>query len=186
MSGNRPYKRNILIVKKSLQLKFIVLIMAAVGTGVAIIAADMFTSLGKYLAEAGGDAVGLYDDTKYALLIKLTIYLGGVFFLALIVSHKVAGPVYRFEKSAEQVTQGDLTSRVFLRQGDELLELRDGFNAMVDGLRNKVSADASHVYRVRQLLAEALKDEGSVRGETAQKLKDALAESEKIGKSFRI
>lgn len=41
-------------------------------------------------------------------------------------SHKIAGPLYRFEKSLEAISEGDLTHRFKLRGGDELRVIEKG------------------------------------------------------------
>ncbi len=41
-------------------------------------------------------------------------------------SHKIAGPLYRFERSLETISKGDLTHRFSLRGGDELKVIEKG------------------------------------------------------------
>ena len=49
------------------------------------------------------------------LVLALLIFIGGIF-----VSHKIAGPMYRFEKSAEAICEGDLSVNFNVRKGDEM------------------------------------------------------------------
>ena len=60
-----------------------------------------------------------------AFLLKLFIYFAIVLLVAGVVSHRMAGPIYKFEKSAAVLGGGDLTHRIFLRNGDQLLELQE-------------------------------------------------------------
>ena len=66
-------------------------------------------------------------------------------FICIFVTHTIAGPVYRMERVARSIGEGDLTNFIKLRPKDELKDLADSMNEMTMGLRNKVSSlkDAS-------------------------------------------
>lgn len=51
-------------------------------------------------------------------------------------SHRVAGPMYRLNKTLEQVQEGDLTVRANLRKGDFLVEVADGMNDFLEWLES--------------------------------------------------
>jgi methyl-accepting chemotaxis protein len=58
----------------------------------------------------------------------------GIAVTALFLSHRVAGPFFRFEKTLEKMTAGDLSERIRLRKNDEgkvLAEKINGFNDML-------------------------------------------------------
>jgi methyl-accepting chemotaxis protein len=61
-----------------------------------------------------------------------------VAFICIFVTHTIAGPVYRMEKVARNIGEGDLTHFIKLRPKDELKDLADTMNEMTMGLRNKV------------------------------------------------
>ncbi|MHB8174598.1 MAG: hypothetical protein ACYDFU_09100 [Nitrospirota bacterium] len=46
-----------------------------------------------------------------------------IFFVALIMSHRISGPLYRFEQSAKSMAGGDLFINVRLRNKDEMKEV---------------------------------------------------------------
>lgn len=54
---------------------------------------------------------------------------------ALRLSHTVAGPAYRIQKSLERIRSGDVSFTVNLRKGDHLVNLRDELNLLLDWLR---------------------------------------------------
>lgn len=68
------------------------------------------------------------------------------FGLALFFSHFIAGPIYRFEKTLEQMRDGNLNIHVRLRKNDELQEVADTFNQALASLRNKVKQDREKIY----------------------------------------
>jgi len=54
--------------------------------------------------------------------------------LALFLPQKLAGPIYRVQKSLEAIRDGDLTERVRLRSNDTLMDLADSVNETAAGL----------------------------------------------------
>lgn len=78
------------------------------------------------------------------LLVIVQIVLLTVFF-----SHKVAGPIYRFEKACNSVIEGDYTSEIKLRKGDEMQNLATLLNEAIKVSRNRL-----------KILSELENDEG--------------------------
>ncbi len=58
--------------------------------------------------------------------------------LAIFLPMKIAGPIYRIQKSLEVICSGDLTEHVMLRRDDILLDLADSVNITTDGLRRRI------------------------------------------------
>lgn len=115
------YKRSTVLIKKKLQLRYFGLIFLGMALSAAMVALDVY-----YFS------VGSLNPL---LILKLFILLVVVFVISLFISHRVAGPIYNFEKSARIVAEGNLTHQVFLRKKDELTELQSQFNGMVQSLR---------------------------------------------------
>ncbi|OGS37002.1 MAG: hypothetical protein A2293_02160 [Elusimicrobia bacterium RIFOXYB2_FULL_49_7] len=110
-------------------------------------------------------------QTAYKILfLGLLVVMMELGFLTIFISHKIAGPVYRFVKFAEGIRAGDMTSRIYLRKGDELVEVAADFNQtgdflqasfqrtflLCDGLLNeaKKGGDASQVARLTKEFEE--------------------------------
>jgi nitrate/nitrite-specific signal transduction histidine kinase len=58
-------------------------------------------------------------------------------FMVLYASHKIAGPLYRFEKLCEQIGDGQLDGISRLREGDQLQDMGKAFDDMIGKLRNR-------------------------------------------------
>ena len=58
---------------------------------------------------------------------------------AALVSHRIAGPLYRFREVFKQLARGDLSPRVVLRPRDYLSQEAQSINDMIGGLRDRVS-----------------------------------------------
>ena len=70
---------------------------------------------------------------------KISIYVLLVIIISAIVSHRMAGPVYRFEQTCKQIAKGDFSQRVHLRKGDQLTELQQEFNTMMDEIEKRLN-----------------------------------------------
>ena len=62
---------------------------------------------------------------------------------AAFISHRIAGPLYRFEQWTATVSGGDLTARIRLRPADDLKELALALNQMAAELHSRVRQDRS-------------------------------------------
>lgn len=180
-------QRRVFLVKRKMQVKIILMVLGAVGVAVALIGGDIYLAVGRDIVRDLMDP-GLYGLFKHAALvtvIKMVLYLGAVAFLALLLSNKMAGPVYRFERSARTVSGGDLTHRVHLRKGDELMDLQDAFNGMMDALHKTASQDAALAARVSKQLDELAKA-GGLPPAALQRLQELKTEVEHIGAGFKV
>jgi methyl-accepting chemotaxis protein len=66
--------------------------------------------------------------------IAVVIVLFGL--LSIFVTHKLAGPVFVFERMTNNIAAGDLTVRAILRKDDDLHDLAKSFNQMADNLES--------------------------------------------------
>lgn len=166
-------KRKIIIIKKSLQVRFALIAFFAVFLATALVGIDIYITINRNMLES----FSLDPEFKTALILtnnliiaKLLLYTIIVFLVSFFISHKFAGPVYRFEQSCEEVGDGNLTCRVNLRKTDELMDLQDKFNLMVDSLQSKVQ-------QIEQLSAKIEESGGNNR------IKELRSE---INKQFKI
>lgn len=91
----------------------------------------------RLLEEGKGNLLeqfGLFLQDSYPMLICFAVLVPAFAWDAVKFYHKVAGPIYRFRKTAREIAAEEPIRRVKLRDGDELLELQDDFNAMIDTL----------------------------------------------------
>ncbi len=58
--------------------------------------------------------------------------------LTIFFSHKVAGPVYRFERALHDCIEGHYDGNIHLRQGDELQNLAGLFNSALQATRQRL------------------------------------------------
>lgn len=86
----------------------------------------------------------------------LFIALGGIaiVLIALFISHRVAGPFYRFEQTLDKMAAGDLSSRIRLRKNDEGKALGEKINDFNEMLSNRLDRMLEVSENIRQCCDE--------------------------------
>jgi methyl-accepting chemotaxis protein len=74
--------------------------------------------------------------------------------VVLFISHRIAGPLFRFEKELKEIAGGDLTKTIRLRRKDQVTDMARELNNMTGGLRDKVLGVEAEVSRLIQLAEE--------------------------------
>jgi methyl-accepting chemotaxis protein len=136
------FQRRTIFIKKNLQIRYMVLMVACVLCGLAIMGLELTATLNDLFDAYPVLVQPLYDEfipIVSSFFYKIAIYILLVVIISAIVSHKMAGPVYRFEQTCREIAKGDFSQRVHLRKGDQLTELQDAFNAMMDTVEKQVN-----------------------------------------------
>jgi methyl-accepting chemotaxis protein len=72
-----------------------------------------------------------------ALIVVLGISLAGMIVFILL-SHRIAGPLHRFEKVLEELSAGDFTTKVHLRNTDQLVDFKEKLNFFIEILCQRI------------------------------------------------
>ncbi len=184
----QKFQRRTVLVKWSLQLKYIGMVFLSVMAASLIVGGDIYYSMARILLRENPALGPVVTQFNTIILVKVALYLGLMLLISLYVSHRFAGPIYRFEKSAQAVSGGDLTHRVCLRTGDELLELQEEFNGMVASLQALVQKDRNLAARLSEKLDAALRavPEGASSARLREELGALKLELEHLTKSFKV
>ena len=183
---NPRAKRKIVFVKRSLQTRYVIWVFTFVLIAITAIGLDFYFHFGREVQNFMDPSLyDLFKTDSYVFLFKLIIYMVGVTLFAIIGSHKLAGPIYRFERSARVVGSGDLTHRIKTRTGDELGDLRDEFNIMVESIQRLVSQDAHLALRVSKHLNDVLSQKHAP-AEMTQKLQQIKSDVDLLHKGFKF
>lgn len=76
----------------------------------------------------------LLDQTNQKLAGQLLLLMALIAWGTVFLSHKIAGPLYRFQVLFENIRQGDLAVRCKLRRFDEAKPVADAFNRTLEYL----------------------------------------------------
>ena len=147
---------------------------AAVGlvilaVGVAVVGADVFTSLMMEEGDSAEHARAMYDDSVTAVVIAASVLaVVASVGLAVILSRMLARPLAEIGGAARRVADGDYKARVPRDGPEEVASLADSFNQMASSLERQESmrrdfiANAAHELRTPltnlQGYLEALRD----------------------------
>lgn len=141
MTPQNPFQRRTIFIKKGLQLRYMALIVVSVLCGLAIMTLELAITLNELFDAYPVLMQPIYDEfipIVSSFFYKIAIYVLFVVIISAIVSHKMAGPVYRFEQTCKKIAAGDFSQRIHLRQGDSFTELQDDFNKMMDVVENRI------------------------------------------------
>src|SRR3972149_2726436 len=188
--ATRPYKRRrILIESYQYRLLFINLLYFCII--LLIFAAALFLPLILKLrsgsasvieqGELAGQFLALHARVWPAMLVVFVLLaLHSTF-----VSHRIAGPLYRFRKVFGAVARGDLSVRAKLRKGDYLGKESESLNEMIASLRAKIESIQSHHVETQTVLT-ALKqsiERGSIE-DVQRQLEDLHVQMEELNASI--
>jgi len=100
--------------------------------------------------EAANEFLNLHNRIWPATGLALLL----IAFHSIHVSHRIAGPLYRFRKVFEALAQGDLTQRAGVRRKDYLAQDAEAINAMIDGLAARSSEIGERAAEAHSALSE--------------------------------
>ena len=135
------FQRRTIFIKKNLQIRFMIFMVLCVLCGLAIMTLELTATLNDLFDAYPVLVQPIYDEfipIATAFFYKIAIYVLLVIIISAILSHKMAGPVYRFEQTCKAIAKGDLSQRVHLRKGDQLTELQTEFNKMMDTIEERM------------------------------------------------
>ncbi len=143
--------------------------LVILGVGVAVVGADVFTSLMMEAGDSADHAREMYDDSVTAVVIAASVLavLASVG-LAIVLARMLARPLNEIGGAARRIADGDYAARVPREGPEELASLADSFNQMAASLERQESmrrdfiANAAHELRTPltnlQGYLEALRD----------------------------
>lgn len=135
MAQNQRRKK---FIGTSLQKKLLILIFASAVIPTGFVAAFLYYLIFNTLArQIGVPGTVLFDLTpvlqkvNMIILLSVPLILLAIWVIALEVSNRIAGPVYRLEKELDAVLSGQTRGPINLRKDDELKPLTGKINKLL-------------------------------------------------------
>jgi len=97
-----------------------------------------------------GMLVGIVNTVNTRILLSLLLVSPLIILIGILVSHRIAGPVYRIQRSLGTIAAGDLSLSIRLRKGDEMKDLADGVNSLIEQLRANVEEEKTAINSVHE------------------------------------
>jgi len=172
MPNPAPFRRRHYFVKKEYQARFILRFCL-------IALAGALASTGLLLFFSQGTLTSTYQHSRlvvqttsfaimpaviYTNIITLALILLATIVVVLFLSHKIAGPMFRFEKELLAIGEGDLSRRVRLREKDQFTDMAESLNRMTAGLGERVRESREAVERILAQARQSGADHALVAG----------------------
>lgn len=135
-------RRKKYFVKKRLQMKYLFFVLLAMVVPTIVCCGALYYFIWQTVASqiAVPEAIAenlipaLYEvNTVLAIAIPVVFII--IIFFAVVISHKIAGPVYRIERELKEISaERDYTRRIKLRTKDELQEITNAINELLEKL----------------------------------------------------
>jgi methyl-accepting chemotaxis protein len=180
----RDYKRRKKFIRKDIQLRLITIIisylivfsviLSLIFLGPSVV--SLFTDISPPERQAAVKAFLTVHGNFWPATI-LVLYF--VIILALSISHKIAGPIYRFEEVIKAMEQGDLSQRVRLRRGDYFFSMMDRINAMTQSMKDDLSFLKTENGKAEARLSAIISQLGKS-GTSEQEVRSQVEEAAKI------
>jgi len=147
MSDNvQGYKRKTIYIKKDFQFKFILKFCLILLAGILISTSLLFFFSQGTLTSSFENSRLIIKNTGVAILptviatnlVTLGIICIAAIIVILFISHRIAGPMFRFEKDLHRIGQGDLCVKINLRKKDQFSEMARALNNMTGKIHKKV------------------------------------------------
>jgi hypothetical protein len=153
----KKFRRRNKVIKPGFQLKmaasaaiFLMIYTLVLGAAVFYPMAAEFSSTpdGDVRAQLAFSALEVHDKLWPAILcVSVVGFFGTILF-----SHRIAGPMYRFEKTVETLTAGDFSIRIKLRKRDEFHQFAEMINNLSTSLEKQQVAELAFRSECKELL----------------------------------
>jgi methyl-accepting chemotaxis protein len=150
------FKRKHYFIAPKFQLKYVGIILLLMFLTASLCSYVVYyttlTSIGEKLANVypQGRLVALINSVNFRILISMLLISPLVAVIGIFLSHKIAGPIYRMEKYLQAVSLGDFSSKLILRQGDELITLAESINSLVGSLKTTVVGQKDRLNKISE------------------------------------
>ena len=137
------------LIKAGFQLKLVLSFVGLASLGLLLqflFLGSRLTSVATSLEGPGGElALELPATLLEVFGISVAIILPVVFVFGVLLTFRVAGPIYRFEHFLKSVARGDQIGPCHIREGDELQSLCDAINEATEPLRRRLTVGTDDV-----------------------------------------
>lgn len=138
--GKPKFKRKQFIVARKFQLKYtgVILLLMFITAGFCayIVYYTTMIIFGEKLANVypQGHLVSMVRTVNLRILVAMVVASPLIGFLAIFLSHKIAGPIYRIERVLGEMAKGNFSIHITLRKGDEMVSLADSINRLTSSM----------------------------------------------------
>ena len=134
-------KRRQYFIKGPIQSRYLILTVVSMLVPTLLVSACLYYLIATLMAQELGLPESIYGHLV-PVLKKINVYLAvglpfifaAIFLYAVIISHRLAGPIFRLEKDLDRIIAGDRSVRIHFRTKDRLDALAQKLNQVLDKL----------------------------------------------------
>jgi len=118
----------------------------------------------------------------------LAVLIPAAAVFSIYLTHRLAGPLFRFEQTARELIRGNLALRIRLRKGDELHELAGLLNEVLDTIEpafREIRESEAHVREAVSWIMDEMRKQPSVNRAALNRLEIALKGSQRINETLK-
>ncbi|HZC68992.1 MAG TPA: hypothetical protein VE201_10280 [Nitrospirales bacterium] len=118
----------------------------------------------------------------------LAVLIPAAAVFSIYLTHRLAGPLYRFEQTARELIRGNFALRIRLRKGDELHDLAGLLNEVLDTVEpafREIRESEAHVREALSWIMDEMRKQPSINREVLKHLEIALKGSERITETLK-
>jgi len=142
------YKRRCYFINKELQGKYILSYFLVIFIGTMVLIAGLWIFTGDSMSIVYDNYNLKLGSTPSIMSQKLLfvfwgyMVLGGIVIViwSMLLTHRIAGPLFKIERYVETLRKGKLNGRIYLRKNDEGTELADSLNEFTQTLADDIAA----------------------------------------------
>lgn len=126
-------------VKHPVQARFMTLVLAAmlvpllvVGGGLYYLVFNLMAKQMAFPEAIDANLVPVLRTVNLWILFSLPILLSGIWWAAIVMTHRFAGPIERLERELDHVISGHAHSKIRMRQNDALKGIAERINLLLN------------------------------------------------------
>jgi methyl-accepting chemotaxis protein len=162
MRNRLPFYRRKFLINKKFQIDFavrflVLIVLAAVGALVMF----FMSAKGTLTTSYSGSEISILRTSEYFLPVLILSSIGVIIVVGIIaimlliyLSHRISGPIFRFETVMEALDKGDLTHRFKIRKTDQFTELAQRINDLAVTMDARIGTIKGHATASLRLASE--------------------------------
>lgn len=171
MKGSQKFKRRKIFIDKDFQTRFIINVYIIVILLIVLLGFLIVYFSSREMGESVYSKITTIKSTKEIIfpvilrvgfiVIVIGFIIAGARFL--ILSHKIAGPMFRFKRVLKELKNGDLTLNIRFRRKDELQDVAQIFSMAVKELNRRITEIKENSEKMEKILSKGILKQSDIK-----------------------
>jgi HAMP domain-containing protein len=121
------------MVERGFQIRFMAVIIIAMVLIALVTGMSMYTAVMQTLVnQFHGESLAVIQHAITAkLFVRSLLLIFAIAIISVFISHRIAGPIYKFERIIEALAAGEKVREITLRKHDEFYRLAQAINSLI-------------------------------------------------------